>query len=163
MNTEYMNLKVNSIKAGQWFKMSYVTTVTLSAAGRKADVVVLKRVVGTFRLGINYKNTKKAIARAEAKGVKMEDVTRLPWGQWKDDSCRVICHTNKAGQYSEYLRVYDTPNKPKTQLYLNGKPISKEELRATGYVPESYFTSTNDSGVLTVKAENIEWLGKPIQ
>ena len=54
-------------------------------------------------------------------------------------------------------------NKPKTQLYLNGKPISKEELRATGYVPESYFTSTNDSGVLTVKAENIEWLGKPVQ
>ena len=54
-------------------------------------------------------------------------------------------------------------NKPKTQLYLNGKPISKEELRATGYVPERYFTSTNDSGVLTVKAENIEWLGKPVQ
>ena len=53
MNTEYRNLKVANIKAGQWFKMSYVTTVTLSAAGRRACVLVLKRVVGTFRLGIS--------------------------------------------------------------------------------------------------------------
>lgn len=163
MNNAYANIKVATLKPGVFFKMSYVTEVTLSAAGRKAGIHVLKRVIGTFRVGISYKNTKKAIARAEAKGLKMEDVTKLPWGEWKDDSCRIICHTNKMKQYKEYLRVYDTPNKPKVQYYIDSRPVTKEELHATGYVPESYFTNTNDSGCYTICLDNIEWLGKPVQ
>lgn len=163
MNNVYANIKVATLKPGTFFKMAYVSDVTLSAAGRKAGVHVLKRVIGTYRVGISYKNTKKAIARAEAKGVKMEDVTKLPWGQWKDDSCRIICHTNKAGQYKEYLRVYDTPNKPKVQYYIDSTPVTKEYLRTTGYVPESFFTNKNDTGCYSICLDNIEWLGKPIQ
>lgn len=161
MNNTYFNLKVNSIPAGQFFKMAYVSDVTLSALGRKAGVSVLKRVIGTYRLGINYKNTKKAIAKAAEKGMPVDVASNLPWGKWKDDSNRIICHTNKNGEYNEYLRIYDTPNKPRVAYYLNGKPISKESLRNTGFVPDSYFTSTNDSGCMTIRADNIEWIGRP--
>ena len=126
MNNTYFNLKVNSIPAGQFFKMAYVSDVTLSALGRKAGVSVLKRVIGTYRIGVNYKHTKKAIAKAAEKNIPIDTASKLPWGQWKDNSNRIICHTNKKGEYNEYLRVYDTPNKPNVQHYLNGKPISKE-------------------------------------
>ena len=161
MNNTYFNLKVNSIPAGQFFKMAYVSDVTLSALGRKAGVSVLKRVIGTYRIGVNYKHTKKAIAKAAEKNIPIDTASKLPWGQWKDDSNRIICHTNKKGEYNEYLRVYDTPNKPRVQHYLNGKAISVESLRKTGFVPESYFTSKNETGCMTIKADNIEWLGKP--
>ena len=161
MNNTYFNLKVNSIPAGQFFKMAYVSDVTLSALGRKAGVSVLKRVIGTYRIGVNYKHTKKAIAKAAEKNIPIDTASKLPWGQWKDNSNRIICHTNKKGEYNEYLRVYDTPNKPKVQHYLNGKPISKEDLRKTGFVPDSYFTSKNDSGCMTISANNIEWIGQP--
>lgn len=161
MNNTYFNLKVNSIPAGQFFKMAYVSDVTLSALGRKAGVSVLKRVIGTYRIGVNYKHTKKAITKAAEKNIPIDTASKLPWGQWKDNSNRIICHTNKKGEYNEYLRVYDTPNKPKVQHYLNGKPISKEDLRKTGFVPDSYFTSSNETGCMTIKADNIEWLGRP--
>lgn len=161
MNATYFNLKVNSIPAGRFVKMAYVSDITLTALGRKAGVSVLKRVIGTYRIGINYKNTKKAKEKAIAQNKPMDAVTKLPWGQWKDNSNRIICHVNKKGEYHEYLRVYDTPNKPRTTYYLNGKPISKEDLRKTGFVPDSYFTSKNDSGCMTISANNIEWIGQP--
>lgn len=95
MNNTYFNLKVNSIPAGQFFKMAYVSDVTLSALGRKAGVSVLKRVIGTYRIGVNYKHTKKAIAKAAEKNIPIDTASKLPWGQWKDNSNRIICHTNK--------------------------------------------------------------------
>lgn len=164
MNINYANIKVQNIKAGQFFKMSYVTTVETSAKAKKEGVTVLKRTIGTFRLGINYKNTKKAIAYAAEKGKDINEESKLPWGQWKDDSKRIIVHTNKAGQYNEYLRVYDTPNKPKIQYYINNRPVSKEELMKSGYVRASYFNPSKIyTGCSTINLTNIEWIGKPIQ
>lgn len=155
MNNTMANIKLMSIPAGTFFKLSYVTDVTLSAAGRQAGVSVLKRVVGTFRTGISYKNTQKARAY-----LGDSDPSQLPWGKWKDGCInRIICHTGKDGQYKEYARLYSTPNKVKTQHYLNGKPISKRELALTGYVPRSYFEDHVDRGVYTVMLNNIESIG----
>lgn len=155
MNTTMANIKLMQIPAGRFFKMSYVTDVDVSAAGKAAGVTVLKRVVGTFRIGIEYKNTQKA--KAFLNGAPPE---KLPWGEWKA-GCgnRIICHTNKNGQYKEYARVYSTPNKMKVQYYLNGKPISKRDLALTGYVRRSYFEQKDDRGCYTICLNNIESIG----
>lgn len=159
MNTTMANIKLMSIPAGRFFKMSYVSDVTLSSAGRKAGVSVLKRVVGTFRTGIAYKNTKKGAQFLLERGTPGQP-EKLPWGEWKA-GCgnRIICHTTRDGQYKEYARIYSTPNKVRVQHYLNGKPISVRDLALTGYVPRSYFENKEDRGVYTVSLNNIESIG----
>jgi hypothetical protein len=163
MNNNYANVKISTLKAGAFFKMSYVSDVPLSAKGKKEGVYVFKRTIGTYRTGIAYKNTKKAKITFEAKGGKIEDNTKLPWGHWKDDSCRIICHTNKIGEYKEYIRVYDTPNKPKIQYYINSTPVTRAQLIASGYVPNSYFNKPVGSGCYNICLNNIEWIGRPVQ
>lgn len=155
MNTTMANIKLMQIPAGQFFKMSYVTDVDVSAAGKAAGVTVLKRVVGTFRIGIAYKNTQKA--KEFLNGGAPE---KLPWGEWKA-GCgnRIICYTTKDHQYKEYARVYSTPNKTKVQYYLNGKPISVRDLALTGYVRRSYFDRKDDRGCYTICLNNIESIG----
>ena len=157
MNNTMANIKLANIPAGRWFKLSYVTDVTLSAAGKKAGVTVLKRVVGTFRIGIDYANTKKVKDKVADGHVLMH---KLPWGEYKAGSGnRIICHTNKNGQYNEYARLYSTPNKPRIQHYLNGVPISTENLMKTGYVPKSYFEQKESTGCYTINLNNIESIG----
>lgn len=157
MNNTMANIKITSIPAGRWFKLAYVSDVSLSAAGRKAGVTVLKRVVGTFRTGIEYSNTKK-VKKAVENGHTLTH--QLPWGSYKAGTGnRIICFTNKAGQYKEYVRVYSSPNRSKVTHYLNGKPISLEDLKATGYVIPSYFTPRENNGCYTIDINNIESIG----
>ena len=153
MNNNYAMLKLMSIPAGRWMKVQYTTDVTLSAKGRKAGVVVLKKTLGTFRTGINYANTKAG----KAKQLEGKNIETLPWGKYKEGTNgRIIEHTNSKGQYNLYARLYSSPNKPKSAYFINGRRVTKEELRATGYVPDSYFNSKNEAGCFTINLNNLE-------
>ena len=153
MNNNYAILKLMSIPAGRWMKVQYTTDVTLSAKGRKAGVIILKKTTGTFRTGINYANTKQG----KAKLAEGKDIEKLPWGKYKEGTKgRIIEHTNSKGQYNMYARLYSSPNKPKSSFFINGVRISKEDLRSTGYVPDSYFTANHDTGCFTINLNNLE-------
>jgi len=58
-----------------------------------------------------------------------------------------------------YAVLHSTPNKSKSTYYVNGKIVKKEELMKSGIVPASYFNNSNDSGVVTVNLNNIEFIG----
>ena len=56
MNNTYFNLKVNSIPAGQFFKMAYVSDATLSALGRKA-VSLFLNVLSVLTVSVSTTST----------------------------------------------------------------------------------------------------------
>lgn len=162
MNANYILQKVKNIQKGRYTKVCYLTEVPLSAAGKKSGVHVFKRVIGTYRFGIDYSNTKKGIAKQTAS--IDPKAGQLAWGKWMSGAeGYLIEHTNKNGEYNVYLRMYNSPNKARVQYYINNKAVSKEQLMATGYVNQSYFTkASNDSGCVTINIQNLDWVDKPI-
>ena len=65
--------------------------------------VIEKRVSACVATGVDYahrKSIKEAIANGERGPVQP-----LPWGEW-DTFPYVIRHTNKQGEYREYIRLY---------------------------------------------------------
>ena len=79
----------------------------------------------------------------------------MPWGKWKIPNL-LIEHTNKAGEYNVYLRLYTTVNKPEVLYYLNDRLITKEALMQTGIVKNSYWNRSKvEDGLFTVNIANI--------
>lgn len=156
MNTNLLICKLNTKRNGQFFKMSWCTDVPLTAQAKKDGVTVLKYTTTTVRKGINYaniKNVKDKVAKGE-----MSSEHKLAWGQWKAGfKGLIIEHTDKKGVYKEYVRLYATPNKPQINWFLNGRPISKEELIAKGVVPSSYWNKSNEkTECFTICTANIQ-------
>lgn len=109
---------------------------------------VIKKVTSAVvRLNISYKNTKTF------KESGKNEVQPLAWGSWLIDGL-LINHTNKKGEYNEYLRMYFTNNKKlkfKTKYYLNGIQTTKQELIESGLLKEE----ENKSGLFNININNI--------
>ena len=65
--------------------------------------LVEKVVCAVVSAGTDYAN-RKSVREAIDNGER-EEVGALPWGQWLQFP-HVIAHTNKAGDYNEYIRLY---------------------------------------------------------
>lgn len=156
MNTNLLIYKLSTKRNGQFFKMSWCTDVKLTSKAANEGHVVLKYTVTTVRKGIRYGNMKKVKEKVQ-NNPNYVQTHELSWGNWKPGyEGLIIEHTNKEGKYKEYVRLYSTPNKPKTYFLLDNKPISKEKLMATGYVRPSYWNSTETSECYTVSIANIQ-------
>ena len=150
MNTNYAINVISKKNKGQFFKMTYITDVTLSAKGKREGHVVLKYTHGTFRWGINYNNM-KSVQLKRKEGALPADPQKLPWGEWSASHPGLVIEHKG----TEYLRVYASPNKNKATYYLDGRPISIEDLKETGFVVPSYWKKSSPD-CLTIKIANIQ-------
>ena len=83
----------------------------------------------------------------------------LPWGQWNPNhKGLIIDHTNKAGKFAQYVRLYNTPNHPTVEYFLDGKHINREDLMKLGIVLPSYWQKGRENApteCFTVNIANI--------
>lgn len=149
MNTNLLLMKLSQKRNGQFFKMVWTSDVKMTATARKQGIQAVKIVTSTVRKGIKYSNLKSVRLASTQYELKSLDHS-LPWGFWKPGNEGLLIEHNN----TNYLRVYSTPNKPKSIYLLNGKEISKETLKNLGIVQESYW-STNLPACFTIKVENI--------
>lgn len=162
--------RLKEIPNGRYFKMSWKSDVPVFKEFGDAYEVV-KVTTSTVRKGIKYTNTKAYKTKLIRQ--MLEDCggtcfltpvdfhkkhpTELPWGHYRKGYENVVIdHTNKAGEFHSYLRLYLSPNKPEIKYYVNGREVSKEELQAKGIVKDSYWNHSKvQDGVFNVKISNI--------
>lgn len=155
MNTNMIINKLNLKQNGQFFKVSYVSDLPITAAAKKAGHNAYKVTEATVRKGIHYKSQKAYKEKMQAMGlpVNSSNPLELPWGTWqKGNEGLVIEHKGQ-----NYIRLYTTPNKAKSRYYVDGVEVSLEGLKNSGLVQNSYFNKSGELPLaMTIKAENIQ-------
>lgn len=150
MNKNMLIAKLQNKNKGQWMICRWTSDLPIKAIYKKQGVVVNKTTTTTVRVGISYQNMKSVQAKAE-NGYELKH--ELNWGVWSTDHPGLLIEHKG----NIYLRMYNSPNKPKSVYFLNGKEISKEDLISKGIVQDSYWKKTNESvDCFTVNITNIE-------
>ena len=156
MNTNMILNKLNLKTKGQFFKLSYVSDLPLTAAAKREGHNAYKVTTATVRYGINY-SSQKAVqekkAQAIASGATPSDYGTLSWGTWKKGYEGVVIEHK--GQ--NYIRLYSTPNKAKSRYFVDGVEVNLDALKNSGLIQNSYFNKSNEKPLaMTIKAENIQ-------
>ena len=148
---------------GQFIKVHWVSDLSKQqgAQSKKAGDVIEKDTIATVRKGIEYKNIAKVQEKLLRKGQyridpatgKKEAVPeKLPWGNWVKDYEGLLIESH--GKI--YVRFYTTPNKPQSKFILNGKEITKDELKELGVMQKSYWNNCEPTDCMTVQIKNIK-------
>ena len=149
MNTNMIINKLSTKRNGQFFNISYVSDLPMTAKAKREGIVALKITKATVRKGISYKNMKSVQERL---GDRINEPLELPWGIWvPEHKGLLIEHKGKI-----YLRLYSSPNKNKSVYLVNGKEVSLDELKSMGVVQNSYWNKSGKPDCLTVNTANIE-------
>lgn len=149
MNTNMIINKLSTKRNGQFFNISYVSDLPMTAKAKREGIVALKITKATVRKGISYKNMKSVQERL---GDRINEPLELPWGIWvPEHKGLLIEHKGKI-----YLRLYSSPNKNKSVYLVNGKEVSLDELKSMGIVQNSYWNKSGKPDCLTVNTANIE-------
>lgn len=149
--------KLSNIHNGTWFKITWLSELPITSYARSKGYVISKIVTSTVRKGIEYSNL-STVKEKDGIAIDFNSPAKheLPWGHWMKGYYKTfIEHTNKNGDYSVYLRVYTSPNKPTQYYMVNGKRCTLEEVKALGLVQPSYWNKNNDTGTMTIKISNI--------
>lgn len=150
MNRNMMLKVLQNKNKGQWMICRWTSDLPIKAMYKKQGVVVNKTTTATVRVGISYQNMKSVQAKVN-RGHELKH--ELSWGKWSEEYPGLLIEHKG----NTYLRMYNSPNKPKSSYFLNGKPISKEELINSGVVLDSYWKKSNESvDCFTVNITNIE-------
>lgn len=141
--------KIALIIKGAFVKASWQSTVPTP---KKGGHTVVKVTSGIVRIGVDYRH----IAAVREAGL---GTNPLPGDdQWKYFPYII---EGKNGLKLRITRVNNPLAHPHSYYLVDGKRMSKDELKATGYVAPSYLEPhPNDSPVFTVKVENVISLGK---
>ena len=154
MNTNIILTTLSHIKNGAFFKVKWASEVKLTAEAKRNGHICIKETEATVRKGINYGNQRKVIAKVEAGEIPAEH--KLSWGAWAPGYEGLLLQHKGV----DYIRLYLGPNKAKVSYYLDGKPITIEDIKKTGYVLDSYWSVKNEKpDALSIKAENILHIG----
>ena len=159
--SEIINI-LNTKNNGAYFKIQYATDARISASAKKAGHSVVKITTATARKGITYKNLGAVQRRLEEK-VANGEMTKeealnykphLSWGQWKKGFENLLLEHKG----NDYLRLYTSPNKSKVRWMVDGVEMTKDEVKATGFVLDSYWKEkdTKDRDCYDVKVANIQ-------
>ena len=149
MNTNMIINKLSTKRNGQFFNISYVSDLPMTAKAKREGIVALKITKATVRKGISYKNMKSVQERL---GDRINEPLDLPWGSWVPEHRGLLIE--RKGK--TYLRLYSSPNKNKSVYLVNGKEVSLDELKSMGIVQNSYWNKTGKPDCLTVNTANIE-------
>lgn len=148
---------IRDIKKGTFTRIIYTSEPTLSAAGKKAGVSIVKHTEKTVRLGIEYQNMQVVKDREAARTEPKREVT--PWCHWEVEDV-LAKHNTKDAYYLAFSYVNGTGHNTKSQYYLNGKVIPVEELKESGFIVPSYFKEGKESPVTQrVNIDNIIQIG----
>lgn len=149
MNTNMIINKLSTKRNGQFFNISYVSDLPMTAKAKREGIIALKITKATVRKGISYKNMKSVQKKL---GDRINEPLELPWGIWvPEHKGLLIEHKGKT-----YLRLYNSPNKNKSVYLVNGKEVPLDELKSMGIVQNSYWNKTGKPDCLTVNTANIE-------
>lgn len=148
---------IEPIKKGTFTRIVYTSLPTLSAAGKKAGVEVVKHTQKVVRLGVHYGNI-AAVKQAEAERTEPKrEVT--PWSHWEIPDI-LAKHNTKDAYYLSFASVNKGHN-TKTVYYVNGEEVTKQFLEESGYVIPSYFKNNGELPVVQkVNIENIISIGE---
>ena len=147
---------VNKTKKGAFTRIVYATEPTLSSAGKKSGAVIVKHTEKTVRIGVKYHNM-EAVKAAEAARVEPKrEVT--PWCHWEIED--VLAKHNTKDAYYLAVSYVNGGHHTKSEFYLNGEPITEEQLKETGYVVPSYFKNKEEVPVTQkINIDNIITIG----
>ena len=147
---------VGTIKKGAFTRIVYATEPTLSAAGKKAGASIVKHTEKVVRLGVKYHNM-EAVKKAEAERTEPKREV-APWCHWEIDDI-LAKHNTKDAYYLAFSYVNEGHN-TKSEYFLNGNPVTVDELKETGYIVPSYFKDKGEIPVTQkINIENIIELG----
>ena len=147
--------KVTSLKHGAFVRVKYRTDVQPSAKfkGHKIE----KIVETTVRVGVSYSNIAAVKERRSAE-TKPTNSSHVQWWRWCEGYHNIM--KEKISDPSQrYVTFATVPSGGNTKVcwYIDGKPVSEEEVRAIT-VP-SYWHKVN-LDVFDVKLENLISIGK---
>lgn len=152
---------LNKKQNGSYIRILYTSDVPSTVS----STTIEKAVSTTIRKGIKYTNI-KTVQKKLSETDNAQDygnITKrgeLAWGNWIPNyEGLIIGHTPKStGQFTTYLRVYTSPNKPKTRFYLNHdytRGYTAAQIQNMGIVRPSYWTKATPSDVMNIKTDNI--------
>lgn len=148
---------IRDIKKGTFTRIIYTSEPTLSAAGKKAGVSIIKHTEKTVRLGVAYQNMQVVKETEAARTEPKREVT--PWCHWEVEDV-LAKHNTKDAYYLAFSYVNGTGHNTKSEYYLNGKVISVEELKESGFIVPSYFKEGKEMPVTQrVNIDNIIQIG----
>lgn len=147
--------KVTSLKHGAFVRVKYRTDVQPSAKfkGHKIE----KIVETTVRVGVSYSNL-SAVKERRATETKPTGPSHVQWWRWSD-GYRNIIKEKISDPSQKYVTLATVPKGGNTMVrwYIDGKPVSEEEVRAIT-IP-SYWNKPN-LDVFDVKLENLISVGE---
>ena len=147
--------KVTSLKRGAFVRVKYRTDVQPSAKfkGHKIE----KIVETTVRVGVSYSNL-SAVKERRATETKPTGASHVQWVRWSD-GYRNIIKEKISDPSQKYVTLATVPKGGKTMVrwYIDGKPVSEEEVRAIT-IPSYWNKPKLD--VFDVKLENLISVGK---
>lgn len=146
---------IKNVKKGTFTRIVYTSEPTLSAAGKKSGVSIIKHTEKVVRLGVKYQNM-EAVKVAEALRTEPKrEVT--PWCHWEVEDI-LVKHNTKDAYYLSFSYAKDGAN-TRSEYYLNGKKVSVEELKESGYIVPSYFKDKEVPVTQRINIENILEIG----
>lgn len=134
--------KIYNKKRGAYFKMQYSKSLANKTLAKYKDKYLVTKITTiSIRTGIRYDTLKSVIERRKSNlSCSPYYNTRKPWFHHID---RTLVKHNTKDEY--YVMVF--PNKfgkPTTQYFVNGKPVTTEELRKLNIMQPSYWTSREE-------------------
>ena len=147
--------KVTSLKHGAFVRVKYRTDVQPSAKFKSHKIE--KIVETTVRVGVSYSNL-SAVKERRATETKPTGLSHVQWWRWSD-GYRNIIKEKISDPSQKYVTLATVPKRGNTMVYwyIDGKPVSEEEVRAIT-IP-SYWNKPN-LDVFDVKLENLISIGK---
>ena len=147
--------KVTSLKRGAFIRVKYRTDVQPSAKFKSHKIE--KIVETTVRVGVSYSNL-SAVKERRATETKPTGPSHVQWWRWSD-GYRNIIKEKISDPSQKYVTLATVPKRGNTMVYwyIDGKPVSEEEVRAIT-IP-SYWNKPN-LDVFDVKLENLISVGK---
>ena len=147
--------KVTSLKHGAFVRVKYRTDVQPSAKFKSHKIE--KIVETTVRVGVSYSNLSAVKERRETE-TKPTGPSHVQWWRWSD-GYRNIIKEKISDPSQKYVTLATVPKRGNTMVYwyIDGKPVSEEEVRAIT-IP-SYWNKPN-LDVFDVKLENLISVGK---
>lgn len=144
--------ELDKIRNGSYFVIQYYTDCNSKVAAAYKNYNVTKLTTMSVRKGVDYNKTKAALLKRGENPIATP--TRPQWYYHVAGSKCLLRHASK-NQY--YIALF--PNKfgkATTQYFLNGTPITKEELMQKGIMQPSYWTNKEkECTFLTLGLEKI--------
>ena len=147
--------KAPSLKHGAFVRVKYRTDVQPSAKFKSHKIE--KIVETTVRVGVSYSNLSAVKERRASEPYEIKQKP-VQWWKWSD-GYRNIIKEKISDPSQKYVTLATVPKRGNTMVYwyIDGKPVSEEEVRAIT-IP-SYWNKPN-LDVFDVKLENLISVGK---